>query len=364
MKKVQSRSKSSKERQTRPRHEVQFKGESTNKSKDKNETAPIERNSIISKGKYRIAKYQQVSLKSEEPKEKPVLEVEGIVLSSRGLSGNRTYFECSSARLRNAPGCFFRGRIVDYDVSNCEGSIEIIKEHSKSCKFIIGNESKEIKTNTLLSLNKINYKTMKIEIEKKLEDENWPTPKEVLDWIKKSFEIANHLTYNQVEEIVTSWRKKNSVIKDQYIFQNTLNKKGLPFLRTYFTLFYKKNNINKSLKLVIWSSDFQLNRIRLSDHWYCDGTFGVVPSQYNQLFTIAIKDPNTGFVRPAMWALLNTKDEEAYYHLFKVIKDIVSVNNSINWNLSSITLDFEVGLHNGFKAHFSETRIFWLPIPF
>ena len=65
-----------------------------------------------------------------------------------------------------------------------------------------------------------------------------------------------------------------------------------------------------------------------------------------------------------MWALLNTKDEEAYYHLFKVIKDIVSVNNSINWNLSSITLDFEVGLHNGFKAHFSETRIFWLPIPF
>ena len=31
-----------------------------------------------------------------------------------------------------------------------------------------------------------------------------------------------------------------------------------------------------------------------------------------------------------MWALIDTKDEEGYYHLFKTIKDIVSINNSIN----------------------------------
>ena len=128
-------------------------------------------------------------------------------------------------------------------------------------------------------------------------------------------------------------RKKSCATKEFYILQNTLNKTGLPFLRAYFTIFYKKACVNKSLKLAIWASDFQINRLRLSSHWYCDGTFTIAPPPFHQLITIAIKDPNTGFVKPAMWAVLSTKDEEGYYHLFRVIKDIVSENNSNNWKL-------------------------------
>ena len=57
-------------------------------------------NSIVSYKKYRITEYQKISLKNEESdKQKDVLE--GIILNSRGLSGNKTYFECSSARLHN-----------------------------------------------------------------------------------------------------------------------------------------------------------------------------------------------------------------------------------------------------------------------
>ena len=66
---------------------------------------------------------------------------------------------------------------------------------------------------------------------------------------------------------------------------------------------YKKNNINKALKIVIWSYDFQLNRLRLTNHWFIDGTYTITPLGFNQLLTIAIREPNTGFIKPASWIL-------------------------------------------------------------
>jgi len=97
--------------------------------------------------------------------------------------------------------------------------------------------------------------------------------------------------------------------------------------------------------------------MRLNNQWYFDGTFTIVPSEYNQSLTIAIRDPITDFIKPAMWAILNTKDEESYYQTFRIIKDIVSSSGALNWNLTSITLDFETGLFNGFQRVFPNTRI-------
>ena len=331
---------------------------SSNKKKSKSQKEKEVTNMMPIRDKYRIARYQKVIIGAKNPKSNNCgLEVEGVLISSRGFSGKMAYIECSSARRRNAPDCFFRARIIDYETSNLEGNIDIINEHSDNCKFKLGNNTKDFNKNKNLSSSKINYKTMKIEVEKKLEDENWLTPSEVLEWIKTNFDIQNHLSYQQVEEIISAWRKKTCVTKEFYILQNTLNKTGLPFLRAYLNFFYKKASANKSLKLVTWASDFQINRLRLTNHWYCDGTFTVAPVPYTQLITIAIKDPNTGYVKPAMWALLDNKEEEGYYHLFKTIKDIVSENNKTNWNLQSITLDFETALQKGFSANFSGTRI-------
>ena len=79
--------------------------------------------------------------------------------------------------------------------------------------------------------SKLVYKELKIEIEKELEEENWLTPKDVLDWIKKEFPINSHLSYSQVDTIVQEWRKKNFAAKEAYVTQHSLNKSGLPFLR-------------------------------------------------------------------------------------------------------------------------------------
>ena len=61
-------------------------------------------------------------------------EVEGIPLCSRGQSKEITYFECHSRRHRNAPECKFRARSKNFDSSKTEGIIEIISNHSPSCK--------------------------------------------------------------------------------------------------------------------------------------------------------------------------------------------------------------------------------------
>ena len=193
---------------------------------------------------------------------------------------------------------------------------------------------------------------MRLEIEKHLEEHNWVTPGDALKWIKENFTIDMHLSYQQTDDIVQGWRTKNNIYKEYYIHEHSTNKAGLPFFRSNVMLNYKKNNTNKTFKILIWGSDFQINRHRLTDHWYVDGTFTIVPSTYKQLVSIMIRDPNTGFIKPAMWIVLDCKDEEAYYHMFRMLKEITDSSGSLDWNLASATLDFEPGLMNGFVKAF------------
>ena len=337
------------------------RGRSVLPSNNQSNQVPIHSNksqSVLSNPKYRICNYVNLTLK-EEAGTKFMIESEGIQLHCRGASKGIHYFECSSSRLRNSPDCHFRGRIPNLNKLLEEGAIEIIEDHSKTCKFILGNQSVDFNKNQTLKPDKRMYKSMVLEIEKKLEDQNWLTPAEVLKWIKSSYTIEKHLDYTQVHDIVKNWREKNSANKDTYIFKNNLNKNGLPFLRYFMVKSYKKikTNINKMLKIIIWASDFQVNRLRLTNHWYIDGTFTVVPVGYHQLITLAIRDPNTGLIKPALWVLLDSKDEEAYFHAFQEIKNVVSASDTLQWNLSSITIDFEVGLLNAMGQVFPNTRL-------
>ena len=70
-------------------------------------------------------------------------ECEGIPIHNRGKSKGASYFECSSHRLVNAPDCHFRAKITNLSFDTPSGSIEIIQEYSKSCKFILGNDTKD-----------------------------------------------------------------------------------------------------------------------------------------------------------------------------------------------------------------------------
>ena len=49
---------------------------------------------------------------------------------------------------------------------------------------------------------------MKIEIEMKLETENWLTPGEILTWRKKEFPIDKYLSYSQINDICAGLKGK------------------------------------------------------------------------------------------------------------------------------------------------------------
>lgn len=180
-----------------------------------------------------------------------ILTVENIPIHSRGLSNGTHYFECASHRRRNQPTCNFRGRIVGFDPSITQGWIEIIADHSPTCKFLPGNDVHDFNKNPHLNPNRKIYQNMKIQIEKKLESENWLTPGEVETWMKAEFPIENHFSYQQIHEIVQNWRQNNNAYKESYIFQHSVNKVGLPFFRAYFITNYKKNGVNKCAKVAI-----------------------------------------------------------------------------------------------------------------
>ena len=52
---------------------------------------------------------------------------------------------------------------------------------------------------------------------------------------------------------------------------------------------------------------------------------------------------------PALFCLINNKNKECYKEVFKDIKNIITIENSVKINLKSITMNFEIGLIEAFK---------------
>jgi len=97
------------------------------------------------------------------------------------------------------------------------------------CRYLPGNQVKDFQKNTNLNPKKLAYKEMKQEIEKKLENESWLSPKQIEEWINKEFPIDKHLSYGQIDQIVQSWRKKILPLKKPMFIIILLPKTGFLF---------------------------------------------------------------------------------------------------------------------------------------
>ena len=172
-----------------------------------------------------------------------------------------------------------------------------------------------------------------------------------------SITAEKSLSLSQITEIVKEWRKETNASKELYIENNSLNSNNLPFLRVCLSFHHQKNEVQKNYKIIIWSSDFQLNRLRMTNHIYLDETFIIVPMGYKQLLVISIRDPNTDKVHPVVFGLINSKEEGAYYIYLKQLKDIITQFGSFDWGLEFATLDFEEGLQEAFRRVFPKTNI-------
>ena len=136
------------------------------------------------------------------------------------------------------------------------------------------------------------YEKAKIEIVKQLELNPDSLPNELESWMRKELPIALHLKIDSIRRIKYHFKKANPNVYDthQYLKTDFSTTDGLPFLRSQIFTKDSKDGLEFDFKVLFWSSDFQLNRLRLSDHWYIDGTFDAVPPEYTQTVNILIRD--------------------------------------------------------------------------
>ena len=110
-------------------------------------------------------------------------------------------------------------------------------------------------------------------------------------------------------------------------------------------------------RMLIFSTDRNLQFLSTCLNFYADGTFKTVPSMFEQLYTIhSVKN---GLTIPLIFGLLPNKKEQTYVKFLRQIK-VLLPNSSID----SILTDFEMGMINAIAAEFPSCSNYGLLRPF
>jgi len=235
--------------------------------------------------------------------------------------------------------------------------VHLVNNHSEGCPTLLSlKNDPEVKKKELLTQAEI-YRESKKRITDYIEKFPEKSPAEVITWMRESFEIHLQLQDSQVRDLVYNYRRLWMISQESYAKTYVNNSEGLPFLRANLTLKIKKGNTDREYRIWIWSSEFQLSRLRLTNHFFIDGTFGIVPTGYSQLVNIAIIDKSTEDVIPICWILTTSKDYQCYKYVLYHFRELVTRSNRIKWSLDYVTVDFEEGLMKAITDNFPETRI-------
>jgi len=81
-----------------------------------------------------------------------------------------------------------------------------------------------------------------------------------------------------------------------------------------------------------------------------DGTFKIAPFLFSQVFVIL--GSRNGGVHPCLYALLPNNNQATYNTLLVEIKNLAP-----GINAGSISVDFEVAIHNAFRTEFPDIEI-------
>lgn len=170
---------------------------------------------------------------------------------------------------------------------------------------------------------------------------------------------AIHLTDIQISQLPSVPLLKQSIRRTRKLHNNFPNEPrdrtqiSIP-LQQRLTLnsqtFLLHDDINSSGRIIIFASQWMINLLGQSDHWFCDGTFKTVPDIYTQLYTIHVKIQER--VVPAIYALLPDKQFTTYNQLVSLLR---IYNNRMN--PKSILLDFEMGAIKAFSSNFPNAKI-------
>lgn len=107
---------------------------------------------------------------------------------------------------------------------------------------------------------------------------------------------------------------------------------------------------NSTPRIIIFSSQKQLEILERASYVHYDGTFKVSPNLFYQLFCLhAIRNGN---LLPCVFGLLMNKTQETYTQFFQAVK-----NHIPQWRPLYAMGDFEIASHRAFSSVFPEANI-------
>ena len=287
-------------------------------------------------------------------------EYEGLIFKHH-CSKDIHYFKCEWSRRKEGDECKAKFGTKDFDPKTAKEGDQIkvflLAGHSEQCPTLpTSKNNPENKKKELLDKAQAYTKTKELIISH-LEENPQKTSHEITKWMHENMEPHLHLQDIQVQNIVYRHRKEWMITQEAYARINRFNSESLPFLRGNLTLYVKKGNTDVEYKIWIWSSEYQLGKLRLADHIFIDGTFGIVPVGYRQLINIATLDKITGDIIPVCWILSPSKDYQCYKYCLYHFKELVTRSDRLKWTLKYATSDFESGLMKALTEIFPKVRI-------
>ena len=103
-------------------------------------------------------------------------------------------------------------------------------------------------------------------------------------------------------------------------------------------------------RILIFSTQKNLQLLQKCEHWFADGTFSTSPNLFYQIYTVHGIQFNNVF--PSIFALLPNKTETTYVNFYNALK---TLNESLNPN--SIMVDFEKAAINAIQSVFTNTSV-------
>ncbi len=114
---------------------------------------------------------------------------------------------------------------------------------------------------------------------------------------------------------------------------------GKPFLRVEEEI---EDSYGLNKKILIFSSNDQVEQIKNSDTWLGDGTFRILKtSVFDQLFILTAKT-KTGITLPLLYAYLPNREWRSYSRIFRFLKE-----NGVPSPKTAFHCDFEKGIVKG-----------------
>jgi len=102
-------------------------------------------------------------------------------------------------------------------------------------------------------------------------------------------------------------------------------------------------------RMLIFATDTGLKFMSESDEWFMDGTFGVAPRQFNQLFVIRTMKDDVAVT--CVYAFLPTKDQSSYEEMLTAVLNKCQELGLVPDPLT-ISCDFEAAIHNSIRTMF------------